>query len=406
MADTPSILYGKKVLLGVTASIAAYKAALIIRLLKKAGAEVRVIMTPDAENFITPLTLATLAKNPVHSDFTEDKHNGEWVNHVELGLWADIFLVAPATSNTLAKMAGGQCDNLLMAVYLSMRKQTVVAPAMDLDMFTNAATQESLSTLKERGIMIIEPEVGELASGLEGKGRMAEPEHLIEAIEQHFLSTAPLSGCRALVTAGPTHEPIDAVRFIGNHSSGKMGIALAEELANRGAQVTLVCGPSQVPCSHPLVTRVDVQTADEMLEACLKVYTESQVTVMAAAVADYRPKQKVSHKIKKSETPLNIELEPTTDILKTLGDRKGDKQVLVGFALETDNEEENARKKLERKNLDLIILNSLRDPGAGFQHDTNLVTMIDRNNNLAKFELKSKTDVAVDIVEKIVILCK
>lgn len=405
MAEFTSILFKKRILLGVTASIAAYKAAFLVRLLKKAGAEVKVIMTPDAESFITPLTLATLSEEPVHSDFTEDQHQGTWVNHVALGLWADVLLIAPLTANTLSKMAGGGCDNLLMAVFQSMRKHTAVAPAMDLDMYQTATTQENLNKLRERGVQVIDAETGSLASGLEGQGRMAEPERIVKILEEHFSANAPLSGKKALVTAGPTYEPIDAVRFIGNHSSGKMGIAVAEELARNGAFVHLICGPSSVPCTHPLIKRTDVMTAGEMKAACEKYFADAHITVMAAAVADYRPKDFVPHKMKKGDAPLAINLVPNDDILRMLGERKASGQLLIGFALETDNETSNAREKLKKKNLDLIVLNSLRDPGAGFSQDTNKVTMIDRNNNLAKFELKSKADVAVDIVEKIVILC-
>lgn len=398
------ILKNKKIILGVTASIAAYKSALLVRHLKRNGAEVKVVMSPDAESFIGPITLATLSGNPVHSDFTEDQHSGEWINHVELGLWADLMVMAPATANTLAKMVTGECDNFLMAVLLSARCEVMVAPAMDLDMFAHPSTQHNLGVLVQRGVRLIEPETGELASGLEGKGRMAEPENIIDHITNYFLETAPLFGKKVAITAGPTYEAIDAVRFIGNHSSGKMGMAIASALADLGASVTLICGPTNVAFSDHRVHRVNVISAAEMLQASTNAYTHCDIFIMSAAVADYRPKTVIDHKMKKSNDQLSIELEPTTDILASLGNKKSH-QLLVGFALETDNELENAKGKLARKNLDMIVLNSLNDPGAGFSHDTNKVSIITRDNKIASFELKSKADVARDIAGKIIELC-
>lgn len=400
-----SILNKKRILLGISGSIAAYKCAFLVRLLVKEGAEVKVIMTPSAEEFITPLTLSTLSKHPVHSDFTEDKHEGTWINHVELGLWADLMVIAPATANTLSKMVTGNANNLLMAIYLSARCPVAIAPAMDLDMYSHPSTTENLSALQLREHLIIEPGTGELASGLEGKGRMAEPEDIVEFLQNWFVSKAPLHGKKATVTAGPTYEAIDAVRFIGNHSSGRMGMALANELSRKGASVTLICGPTQLQLQDEQVHRIDVTTAEEMKTAALSAFEESEIFIMSAAVADYRPATVVSTKIKKSDASMTIELEATPDILKELGNRKQSGQLLVGFALETDNEVENAKGKLERKNLDLIILNSLNDEGAGFGHATNKITMLDRSNKMASFELKSKEHVAQDIVEKILTLC-
>ena len=400
-----SLIFGKKIVLGVSGSIAAYKSAELVRLLIKAGAQVRVVMTKDALEFITPLTLATLSQHPVHSDFTESQAHGTWVNHVELGLWADLMLVAPATANTLAKMVTGASDNLLLAVFLSAKCPVMIAPAMDLDMYAHASTQSNLETLAQRGIGIIAAESGFLASGLEGQGRLAEPIHIVSQLEQFFQKSAPLWGLRALVTAGPTHEAIDAVRFIGNRSSGKMGFAIAKRLAELGAAVTLVSGPVSLSTPHPAIGRKNIETAEEMLYACLEGQANADVIVMSAAVADYRPANQQTGKMKKADAPLTLELEPTVDILAELGRRKSVKQILVGFALETDHEIEHATSKLTRKNLDLIVLNSLRDAGAGFGHDTNQVTLIDKQNNLVRFELKSKSEVAHDIVEKIIALC-
>jgi phosphopantothenoylcysteine decarboxylase/phosphopantothenate--cysteine ligase len=393
------MLRGKKIILGVSASIASYKSAFLVRLLVKEGAEVKVIMTPAAHDFITPLTLSTLSHNPVLTEFTLGK-TGEWNNHVELGLWADLILIAPASANTLSKMASGLCDNLLLAVYLSARCQVYFAPAMDLDMYKHSSTLENLNKLKSRGNILLKPGTGELASGLSGEGRMAEPAEILELVTQNLLQKAPFHSMKALVTAGPTHEAIDPVRFIGNHSSGKMGFAIAEELADRGAVVCLVCGPNALKSTHPLIKRIDVVSAEEMYQACLREFSSCQVAVLAAAVADYRPKEVADHKIKKKgeEVPL-LELEQTRDILAELGRMKSDKQVLVGFALETDAELENAKAKLFKKNLDFIVLNSLRDAGAGFGTDTNKITIIDRNNKTTPFELKDKQEAAKDITD-------
>lgn len=405
MSANETILYNKRIVVGVTGSIAAYKSATLVRLLIKSGAEVKVVMTPDALEFITPLTLATLSKNPVHSDFTEDRNAGTWVNHVDLGLWADAMLIAPATANTMAKMVTGACDNLLLAVFLSARCPVVIAPAMDLDMFVHPSTAANLTCLKERGVHVIAPETGELASGLSGKGRMAEPENIVEELSRWLASRAPLRGKRVMVTAGPTHEPIDPVRFIGNHSTGKMGFALAGECARLGAEVHLIAGPVHLDLPHPSIKRTNVRTAAEMHSACLKHANDSHIIVMAAAVADYRLAVQAETKIKKSHAPLSLDLEPTVDILSDLASRKQPGQLVVGFALETNNELEHARLKLERKNLDLVVLNSLRDEGAGFSHDTNKVTLLEKGNIISTFELKSKAEVASDIVQKIIDLC-
>lgn len=394
------MLNGKKILLGVTGSIAAYKAAVLIRLLVKEGAQVKVVMTPSAHDFITPLTLSTLSKNPVLTEFIKD-NTGQWNNHVELGLWADVMLIAPATANTLANMAHGQCDNLLLAVYLSARCPVLVAPAMDLDMLVHGSTKRNFDTLRSYGNLFIEPTYGELASGLVGKGRMAEPEEIIDFLTKHF-SGGKLQGKKVLITAGPTYEAIDPVRFIGNHSSGKMGFAIAEQLATEGAQVTLVSGPTQQHTTHPLISVVRVTSAEEMYNACTSLFPTADITVLSAAVADYRPAQRADQKIKKKEDNLVIELTKTHDIAASLGKQKKNGQLLVGFALETEQEEVNALKKLESKNLDLIVLNSLNDKGAGFGFDTNKITIIDRQQQVEKFELKTKTEVAADIVKAIV----
>lgn len=391
-------LHNKHIVLGITGSIAAYKSALIVRLLKKAGAQVQVVMTSSAQDFITPLTLATLADSPVKSDFTEDGNAGTWTNHVEVGLWADLFLVAPCSANTLAKMATGVCDNFLLACYLSAKCPVYVAPAMDRDMFLHGSTFDNLKTLQSYGNTIIEPDSGELASGLVGKGRMAEPEAIVASLEKHFAGQQPLAGKRALVTAGPTYERLDPVRFLGNYSSGKMGYALASALAEKGASVHLVSGPTALPQPEGITSFTQVESAADMLDACTAAFEGADITVMAAAVADYRPAHLAEEKIKKSDNTLTLQLEKTTDILAQLGQSKRDDQLLVGFALETENEIEHAKGKLERKNLDLIVLNSLRDPGAGFATDTNKVTVISQGNKLRSFELKSKADVAKDIV--------
>lgn len=395
------MLRGKKILLGVTGSIAAYKAALLIRLLIKSGAEVQVVMSSAAQNFISPLTLGTLSKRPVISEYIADSDQGVWNNHVELGLWGDVMLFAPLTSNTLAKMANGLCDNVILASYQSARCPVWIAPAMDLDMYQHPATQANLKTLESFGHRCIEPGTGELASGLKGKGRMAEPEEIVNALAAFFSENAPLKGKKVLITAGPTHEALDPVRFIGNRSTGKMGIALADEAARRGAEVILVLGPtSELPSETMRVEKV--QTAEEMHLACLQHFPNSDLTILSAAVADFRPAFVADQKIKKGagEVP-TIELERTTDIAQALGRAKQNNQLLVGFALETQNEEANAIKKIESKNLDLIVLNSLNDAGAGFGYDTNQITLIDRQNNSHRFELKSKRLVAVDILNQV-----
>ncbi|CAA0159512.1 bifunctional phosphopantothenoylcysteine decarboxylase/phosphopantothenate--cysteine ligase CoaBC [Tenacibaculum maritimum] len=397
-----SIVSGKKVLLGVTAGIAAYKTANLVRLFIKSGAEVKVIMTPASKDFITPLTLSTLSKNPVHSTFYEKEEENElWNNHVELGLWADIMLIAPATANTLSKMTNGICDNLLLATYLSAKCPVYFAPAMDLDMYIHSSTKVSLKKLQRFGNILIPAASGELASGLVGEGRMAEPEDIISFIEKDMLSKLPLRGKKVLLTAGPTYEAIDPVRFIGNHSSGKMGFELAKTAANLGAEVFLITGPSSQKIHHSFVNRIDVVSAEEMYREAHKYYKNIDIAILSAAVADYKPKNIATQKIKKKDTSLQIELAPTKDILASLGAIK-ESQFLVGFALETNDELTNAKGKLQRKNLDAIVLNSLRDKGAGFATDTNKVTIIDKNLNEIPFELKSKEAVAKDIFHEII----
>lgn len=393
------MLQGKKIVLGITGSIAAYKSAVLTRLLVKAGAEVKVVMTDSAKTFITPLTLSTLSKNPALSEFIKDE-SGQWNNHVDFGLWADAMIIAPASANTIAKMASGRCDNLLMAVYLSARCPVFLAPAMDLDMLQHDTTKENLKKIASFGNRILDPAFGELASGLVGTGRMAEPEEIVAEVEEFFSNSNALKGKNVLVTAGPTYEAIDPVRFIGNHSTGKMGYAIAERLANLGAHVTLVSGPTAMHTSNPQVSVKKVMSAEEMYEACVAVFPQTDIAVLAAAVADYRPTVKADQKIKKKDENLTIELTKTRDIAASLGKLK-QKQVVVGFALETEHEQDNALKKLESKNFDLIVLNSLNDAGAGFGHDTNKITMIDRNGSVKKFDLKSKKEVARDIVSAI-----
>jgi phosphopantothenoylcysteine decarboxylase/phosphopantothenate--cysteine ligase len=393
------MLKGKKILLGVTGSIAAYKAALLVRLLVKQGASVKVVMTNAAKEFITPLTLSTLAKNPVLSDFYNNKEEGTWNNHVELGLWADVMIVAPATAKTISAMATGHCDNLLQAVYLSARCPVMIAPAMDLDMYQHFSTKENLQTLQKNGVTIIAPNDGELASGLFGQGRMAEPEEIVDTILDYFNKKKPLAGKKVLITAGPTYEAIDPVRFIGNHSSGKMGIALAEEAYGLGAEVILVCGPSSVASSEA-IQRINVRSAEEMFNAANHYYGSCDIAIMSAAVADFTPANKTDKKIKKSDTDLVIKLKPTVDILKTFGEQKK-YQILVGFALETDNELENAKGKLKNKNADFIVLNSLQDKGAGFGHDTNQIQIIDKNNKITASGLVTKQAAAKQILEVI-----
>lgn len=394
------MLEGKKIILGVTGSIAAYKAAFFVRLLVKEGAEVKVIMTKAAHDFVTATTLATLSKNPALSAFTKND-TGEWNNHVELGLWADAMIIAPASANTLGKMANGLCDNLLLATYLSARCPVFFAPAMDLDMYQHPAVLNNIEKLRGFGNRLIEAEHGELASGLVGTGRMAEPEHMVALLKDHFAATQPLARKKILITAGPTYEAIDPVRFIGNHSTGKMGFALAEEAARQGAQVTLVSGPTHLSTTHPNIDLIRVQSGREMYEACLKVNHEADVNILAAAVADYAPRSVATQKIKKKTPEMSIDLVKTTDIAKELGERKHNGQINVGFALETDSEVANAMDKIIKKNFDLIVLNSLNDKGAGFGHDTNKISIIDKENNILDFELKSKQEVAKDIINAI-----
>ena len=395
------MLKNKNILLGVCGSIAAYKSAVLTRLFIKAGANVKVVLTRDAANFITPLTLATLSKNPVCVEYFKPE-TGEWNNHVELGLWADIMVIAPASANTLAKLANGICDNLLSAVYLSARCPVYFAPAMDLDMWKHPSTQANVVKLQTYGNTLLSPAFGELASGLSGEGRMAEPETIVELLESWLSDGQPLQGKKALVTAGPTYERIDPVRFIGNHSSGKMGFAIAEELARLGASVTLVAGPVSLSLSDKSIRRIDVTSAEDMLNAVQQNFPGSDITVMSAAIADYRVENPADFKIKKASEELKLHLTKTTDILATIGKEKKNGQLLVGFALETNNEEEYAVQKLKSKNLDFIVLNSLNDPGAGFRGDTNKITVIDRQLNKESFALKSKTEVAADICRKIV----
>lgn len=393
------MLKNKNIILGVCGSIAAYKSAVLVRLLIKAGANVKVILTADAANFITPLTLATLSKNPVYTKYFEEE-TGVWSNHVELGLWADYMIIAPASANTISKMANGLCDNLLSAVYLSAKCPVFYAPAMDLDMWKHQSTKDNIQKLQGFGNTMISPTSGELASGLHGEGRMAEPEEIVAYLSATIKKGLPLIGVKVMVTAGPTYEPIDPVRFIGNHSSGKMGFALADEMARLGADVTLISGPTAEQSTQQ-VNRIDVTTASEMLEACKRNFTDSSITIMSAAVADYTPVHVASQKIKKATEEFSIDLKKTTDILFTLGQTKTKEQILVGFALETNNEEEHAKAKLIKKNLDLIILNSLNDAGAGFQKDTNKITIFNQYLEKTVYAVKSKTEVAKDICTEI-----
>ncbi len=397
-----SVLSGKKILLGISGGIAAYKTASLVRLFIKAGAHVQVIMTPASKDFVTPLTLSTLSKNPVHSSFfNEDEQNEIWTNHVELGLWADLMVIAPATANTLSKMANGSCDNLLIATYLSAKCPVYFAPAMDLDMYKHPSTIASFKALQEFGNTIIPAESGELASGLSGEGRMAEPENIIHFLEADLESKLPLQGKSILITAGPTYEAIDPVRFIGNHSSGKMGFDIANSAANLGASVILVTGPTHFKSNHSLIKVINVISAQDMYDACHQYFDGVDVAIAAAAVADYKPKHVATQKIKKAAENLFIELEKTEDILASLGNIKKN-QFLIGFALETENEIANAKSKIQKKNLDLIVLNSLQDEGAGFGKATNKVTFIDRDFNIQPMELKSKEAVADDILNKVI----
>lgn len=396
-----SVLSGKKILLGISGGIAAYKTASLVRLFIKAGAHVQVIMTPASKDFITPLTLSTLSKNPVYSSFyNQDEDNEKWNNHVDFGLWADLMVIAPATANTLSKMANGICDNLLIATYLSAKCPVYFAPAMDLDMYTHPSTITSFKKLEQFGNTMIPAEKGELASGLSGEGRMAEPENIIAFLKADLESRLPLKGKKILITAGPTYEAIDPVRFIGNHSSGKMGFDIAQAAANLGATVTLVSGPSHCSVENSLIKVIRVVSAQQMYDVCRDYFADVDVMIAAAAVADYRPKSVAEQKIKKEANDFTIELEKTNDILASLGKRKKN-QFLVGFALETENEIENAKLKIQKKNLDLIILNSLQDEGAGFGIKTNKITFIDKNFNVEPMELKSKEAVAIDILNKI-----
>ena len=396
-----SVLNGKKIVLGVSGGIAAYKTANLVRLFIKAGANIQVIMTPASKDFVTPLTLSTLSKNPVHSTFyNEDDENAVWNNHVELGLWADLMLIAPATANTMSKMANGTVDNLLIATYLSAKCPIYFAPAMDLDMYKHPSTLNSFQLLQKFGNTIIPAESGELASGLSGEGRMAEPENIIAFLEADLESKLPLKGKKILITAGPTYEAIDPVRFIGNHSSGKMGFDIAKQASDLGAQVILVSGPTHLKPANSSIQLVSVVSAKEMYDACHQFFDTVDVAISAAAVADYRPKFVATQKIKKTEVDLNIELEKTQDILASLGKIKKN-QFLIGFALETENEIENAKLKIQKKNLDLIVLNSLQDEGAGFGKPTNKITFIDKDFNVEPMELKSKEAVAADILNKV-----
>jgi phosphopantothenoylcysteine decarboxylase / phosphopantothenate---cysteine ligase len=394
------MLKGKKILLGVTGSIAAFKAPALVRLFVKQGAEVKVLMTDEAKHFVSPLTLSTLSKNAVISTFVKT-NEGVWNSHVELGLWADIFLIAPATANTIGKMAHGICDNILLATYLSAKCNVYVAPAMDADMFAHPSTQNNLQTLRDFGNIILPVGDGELASGLSGEGRMLEPEEILELLIHTTQATEKLKGKKVLVTAGPTHESIDPVRFIGNHSSGRMGFAIAEEFARHGAQVTLISGPTEMHQSNN-IKRIDVTSAEEMYEKTVKQFDKTDIAVMSAAVADYAPENVSITKIKKSGNELHLKLKKTKDILAELGRLKNKKQLLIGFALETDNEVENAVKKLNAKNLDFIVLNSLKSKGAGFAHQTNKITIIDKKGNKIDYKLKSKSEVAQDIVHKVI----
>lgn len=393
------MLKGKKIVVGITGSIAAYKSVYLVRLLVKAGAEVKVIITPSAKDFVSKLTLSTLSRNPVLAELFEEEN---WANHVMLGRWADVMLIAPLSCNTLSKMAHGQCDNLLLAVYLSATCPVIVAPAMDEDMWHHPATKDNIKKLQSFGNKIIPVEKGDLASGLVGEGRMAEPEQILQYLVDDFFLAQTLKGKKALVSAGPTYESIDPVRFIGNHSSGKMGFAIAKELYKRGAEVTLVMGPSHLDFSANGIKMISVRTASEMFQACKKEFNKSDITVMSAAVADYSPAKTFKEKIKKTGEKLTLELIKTKDILKELGAKKKKKQVLVGFALETTDTKKNALEKLRSKNADMIVLNSLGDEGAGFGHDTNKITIFNKQGKQFKFDKKSKQEVAKDIVDTII----
>ena len=394
------MLKGKKIILGITGSIAAYKACYIIRGLIKQGAEVQVVITPAGKEFITPITLSALTSKPVISEFFAQR-DGTWNSHVDLGLWADAMLIAPATASTIGKMANGIADNMLITTYLSAKAPVFVAPAMDLDMFAHPSTQKNLDILRSYGNHIIEPGTGELASHLVGKGRMEEPENIIRALDEFFSTSHVMQGKKIMITAGPTYEKIDPVRFIGNYSSGKMGFALAEECARRGAEVTLIAGPVQMKTQHSRIRRIDVESAQEMYEAAQANFAQADAGILCAAVADYRPDVVADQKMKREkESDLTLHLRATQDIAASLGGQKSDKQVLVGFALETNDEQQNAEGKLERKNFDFIVLNSLNDAGAGFRHDTNKISIIDRESR-TDYPLKPKTEVAGDIIDRL-----
>jgi len=395
------MLAAKRILLGITGGIAAYKTTFLTRLLIKAGAEVRIVMTESAGDFVSPLTLATLSKHEVLTDFAREEEGAvDWNNHVELGLWADLMVVAPATANTLSKMASGTCDNLLLACYMSARCPVFFAPAMDLDMYRHPATRKAIETLQGFGNILIPPGTGELASGLQGEGRMAEPEEILKQLETWLLDRSPWAGKKVMITAGPTYEPIDPVRFIGNHSSGKMGFELAREAASQGAEVTLITGPTHLAIDHPRVACIRVQTAREMLDRALEYFDSADVVIGAAAVSDYRPREASSEKIKKDAGEMRLDLVRNPDIIQTLSARKNG-QFVVGFALETERETEHALAKLKKKGLDAIVLNSLREPGAGFGVDTNKISFIDKNSRITPFELKTKAEVACDILHEI-----
>jgi phosphopantothenoylcysteine decarboxylase / phosphopantothenate---cysteine ligase len=393
------MLHGKKILLSVSGSIAAYKAVFLTRLLVKSGAQVQVVLTKGATDFVTPLTFSTLSKRPVFSEVSSEVG---WNNHVELGLWADAMIIAPATANTLAKMAHGLCDNMLTACYLSAKCPVFFAPAMDLDMWKHPSTLENIRLLQTYGNRLVPVGNGELASGLSGEGRMAEPADIVTILENFFSKNSDFSGKKVMITAGPTYEPLDPVRFIGNHSSGKMGIALAEAAAERGAMVELLLGPSKYSTNHPNIRTTRIQTAQQLYEAAMQHFPTADLTILAAAVADYRPKVVSDTKIKKKEATFTIVLEKTIDIAASLGKLKTEQQIMVGFALETNNELENAQKKLISKNLDCIVLNSMRDAGATFNHDTNKITMVFKDNQIQEFPLKQKTAVADDILDAVV----
>ncbi|SMO83725.1 bifunctional phosphopantothenoylcysteine decarboxylase/phosphopantothenate--cysteine ligase CoaBC [Solitalea koreensis] len=395
------MLNNKNILLGICGSIAAYKAAELTRLLIKAGANVKVIMSDSATDFITPLTLSTLSKNPVNISFVKNE-NGEWTNHVELGLWADLFVIAPASANTIAKFANGICDNLLTATYLSAKCPIYFAPAMDLDMWKHKSTQNNVHHLQSYGNHLIKPTSGELASGLVGEGRMAEPEDILNLLINSISVQQQLTGKKILITAGPTYEAIDPVRFIGNHSTGKMGFAIAEDVAKRGADVILVTGPTSLKAEHKNIKTIAVTSAEEMYTQAVSFFNTVDAAILSAAVADYKPTQPAQQKIKKSDDSFNLELTKTRDILADLGKMKENGQLLIGFALETNNEIENAKIKLKKKNLDFIILNSLNDKGAGFKTDTNKITIIDKDEKIEEYDLKSKAEVAHDIVNKVI----